>query len=320
MAQSTRRVLAVLGLCLLVVAAGCGADSGGGGDADDGGEADEVMDDGAEAGDGGDGDDAASGGSGDGEKESGGGAQSASEGASGSSAYAVETRALIRTGETTVRVESFQRARATVVEAARERGGFVGGSNQQVHSKDGGNLTWTTGTLVLRVPSENFSALVAAVNGTGEVQSLSTQTEDVTDQLVDLNARIENLRAQREQLRQIYNRTNDTQELLSIQERLSSVQSQIERLTAKRESLQRQVAYSTLTVDLREPEPEVEAERGVEPATASWYETPALAAFLESVHGVTVVLRAVVVSLAYLAPYALVFGVPLVGAAWWRRR
>lgn len=313
MARSTRRTLAVLGLCLLVVAAGCGGGGTGGGDDGDGAKDGGGGGDGARDGAMGEPD----GGSGDG-KESGDGGQSASAVSSGEAAYAVETRALIRTGEMTVRVESFERARAEVVEAARERGGFVGGSNQQLHQKAGGNLTWTTGTLVLRIPSENFSAVLATVNGTGEVRSLSTQTEDVTDQLVDLNARIENLRAQREQLREIYNRTNDTQELLAIQERLSSVQSRIERLTAKRESLRRQVAYSTLTVHLQEPEPEAERDRG--PAPESWYETPVLAAFLESVDGVVVVLRALVVALAYVAPYALVFGLPLAGAAWWRRR
>lgn len=312
MVQSTRRALAVLGLCLLVVAAGCGGADGGDsgtGDGGDGAEREQSMgeSDGGAPADG----DAAGGGSGDGK-------QSASDGSNGKSAYAVQPRALIRTGEMTVRVESFQRARATVVETAREHGGFVGGSNQRLHAKDDGNLTWTTGTLVLRVPTENFSALQAAVNGTGEVRSVSTQTKDVTDQLVDLNARIENLRAQREQLRDIYNRTNGTEELLAIQERLSSVQSQIERLTAKRESLRRQVAYSTLTVHLQEPEPEVERDRG--PAPESWYETPVLAAFLESVDGVVVVLRALVVTLAYVVPYALVFGIPLVGVAWWFRQ
>lgn len=304
MARSSKRVLAVLGLCLLVVLAGCGG-AGGDGARPSGGS------DGANGGDGG-----ANGGGGSGDGESGDG--SASSGPAGATAYAVESRALIRTGEATVRVESFERARSTVVGAARERGGFVGGSDQKRHAKAGGNLTWTTGTVTLRVPSENFSALVAAVNGTGEVLSLSTQTRDVTDQLVDLNARIENLRAQREQLRALYNRTEDTEDLLAIQERLSSVQSRVERLTAKRESLRRQVAYSTLTVHLREPEPEVE--RAAEPAPDAWYETPAIAAFLESVHGVVVVLRALIVTLAYLAPYALVFGVPLLGAAWWRRR
>ena len=55
---------------------------------------------------------------------------------------------------------------------------------------------------------------------------------------------------------------------------------------------------------MREPRPD-------RPAPDQWYDTPVLAAFLDSVHGVGVVLRAVVVGFAYAAPYLLVFLSPI---------
>ncbi len=230
-----------------------------------------------------------------------------------SPAPAADGRAVVRTGDATLRVADFGEARAAAVAAARERGGFVGASDQRVHTA--GNRSWSTGSLTLRVPSENFSAFVDEIRSLGQVETVSTERRDVTDRLVDLNARIGNLQGQREQLRELYNGTEDTEELLQIQERLGEVQTDIERLDAQRASLRERVAYSTLTLRLEERPPE-EAETEGE----RWYDTPLTRAFADSVSGVTTALRMLVVGLAYATPYLLVFGLPTVGVAWWRRR
>jgi hypothetical protein len=123
--------------------------------------------------------------------------------------------------------------------------------------------------------------------------------------VVDLQARLENLRAERDRLRTLYERANTTEDVLAVEERLSDVQTEIERTEAGLQNLERQVAYSTITVHLSEPRPD-------RPAPDQWYDTPVIAAFLESVEGVGVALRALVVAGAYAAPYLLVFLTPFV--------
>jgi hypothetical protein len=83
----------------------------------------------------------------------------------------------------------------------------------------------------------------------------------------------------------------------------------VERLEARQQSLERDVAFSTITVHLAEaapdpPEPEAEK---------AWYETGIITAFFSSVSGVATTLRALLVAGAYVAPYALVFGLPVLG-------
>lgn len=119
---------------------------------------------------------------------------------------------------------------------------------------------------------------------------------------------------QRERLRGLYANASDTEATLKVQKRLSATQSQIERLQGQLNSLRGQVAYSTITVELSEPAPE--------PTRETWYDTGVLDAFLSSIDGVITTLRAMVVALAYLGPYLLVFGLPLVtiGYAGYRRR
>ncbi|MFB6304355.1 MAG: DUF4349 domain-containing protein, partial [Haloferacaceae archaeon] len=171
------------------------------------------------------------------------------------------------------------------------------------HEVTGG--TYVTGSVTLRVPRERFGAMMDRAEAAGTVQSSTVQSKDVTDQLVDIEARLENLRAQRERLRTLYERANDTEAVLEVQQRLSETQERIERLEAQKRSLERRVAYSTVRVELREERPEPGPEE-----IEQWYDVPLVGAFLESVNGVVVVVRAAAVLAAYALPYLLAFGLP----------
>lgn len=294
MSGEMRRALAV---AALLVVAGCAGSGGGQPEATN--TAAQTVTEGASSGDG--------------------GGQDAGPASGESSAFEgqalADRRERVRTGEAELEVESFAAATGNLSTTARRLGGFVGDRSQRVHTD--GNLTWTTGRLVLRVPKGNFSALMAAVREAGTVARVDAQTEDVTGRVVDLEARLENLRAERDRLRALYDDANETEDVLAVGDRLSEAQSEIERLEGRLQALRDRIAFSTVTVELREPRPDrPEAQRG-EPA---WWETGVLAAFLASVDGVVVALRALVVGLAYVAPFAAVFGTPLLGGyAAWRR-
>ncbi|MFB6169516.1 MAG: DUF4349 domain-containing protein [Haloarculaceae archaeon] len=298
----SNRTAAVLGLVVLVALAGCAIGGTGSGSGGDGGRAPSVGASGA-----GGGSDA-------------GGEQKRAEDTGGSSGVGGGAaaglpggRAIVRTGKVELAVDGYDPARRSVVETARAHGGYVASSDESVHRA--GNRTWTTGHVTLRVPSENFSAVFGSVKGTGEVRSSTTDTTDVTDKLVDLRARLSNLRAQRDRLRTLYRRANETEDVLAVAEQLSAVQSEIERLEARQRTLERRVAYSTVTVRLAEPRPEPEES----PETA-FHETGLLAAFLASIDGVVVTLRSLAVAVAYALPYLLAFGVPVVGVGLYLRR
>ena len=221
-------------------------------------------------------------------------------------------RQLIYTATVELRVDDYDRARGALTAAARQRGGFVSNANERQHTARGGN--YTTGTVTYRVPADEYESFLATVNETGTVVSSQQRTEDVTDQVVDLEARLRTLRAQRDRLRELYQQANDTEEVLAVERRLSEVQTEIERAEARKASLERQVALSTVTVEIREPRPGA-------PPEGAWYDTPLVEAFLASVNGVVVTVRALAVAGAYAAPYLLAFGLPPVAgvALAWRK-
>ena len=274
------RTLALVALAVLVVFAGCSGAGGGGA---------QVSGDAATA-------------SMSVEPESGGGGDGAAETESdGADVFDVESRQVIRTGHVTLTVEDFNDTKRNLTAAVESRDGFVSDSTQQRRGVDGD--TYLVGTVTFRVPAEEFDATMERIEAAGTVQQSSTQARDVTDQLLDIEARLENLRAERERLRELYQRANDTEDVLAVQRELSATQERIERLEARQQSLQRQVAYSTITVEIREERPDPGP-------VEQWYDVPLVQAFLESVSGVGTTLRAIAVLAAYALPYVLVFAGP----------
>lgn len=213
-------------------------------------------------------------------------------------------RVLIRTGNVTLEVENFDAARADLASLARAEGGFVAGSSQTQRGEE--NRTWTSGEIVIRVPSDSFESTFEATKERGEVASSRSKTRDVTDQLLDIEARLSNLRSQRDRLRSLYEDAEDTDAVLRVGERLADVQERIERLDARKRALEDRVAYSTITVTLRERPPDTPTPS----AEAAYHETSLYRAFAASVGGVEVALRTSAVSIAYLLPYLLAFGLP----------
>lgn len=303
------RQLAVVAVALLAVLSGC-ASLGGGSGTGDGADlsadgAPTAGDTGAESG--------SNQGYANGGSES--GANGGGDGAAAASVAAVSSgdRAIVRTGSVDLTVESFEATRNAIAAETRRFGGYVGGSSQSLHSRE--NDSWTTGQVVVRIPSDRFSELVSFVQGQGTVESVETDTEDVTDQLVELDARLTNLEAERDRLRSFYDRANSTSALLSIEERLSSVQGEIEQLEATKQSLEDRVALSTLRISIAEepPEPADSTPDAEDPTVAS--------AFLGSIHLLVDGGYALVLATAAAAPFAVVVGVPgAVGYGLYRRR
>jgi TolA-binding protein len=277
------RVVGTLLVALMAVVAGCGGAAQSGGGAGDGAAAEERAD----------------------ATQAESTALAADSGGSdeASSVQSIDSRALVRTGRIELEVTDFERTERNLTQLVESRDGFVSDTQQQ--QRRVGDRTYLVGEMVLRVPNERFSATFADVQEEGEVLQSSTSTEDVTEQLVDIEARLDNLRAQRDRLRALYENANDTEAVLQVERRLSEVQTEIERLEARKQALERRVAYSTITVEIREERPD---RLGVD---EKWYDIGFVGAFLESVDGVVVAATAAVVLVGYALPYFLAVFLPI---------
>ncbi len=111
----------------------------------------------------------------------------------------------------------------------------------------------STAYVTIRVPSKNLDALRADIAGIGEVLTESSSASDVTQEYVDMAARLKNLKAEEVRLRDFLTKTNKVSELLQVESELSRVRGEIESMQAQLDYLNKQVELSTLTVTLSEP-------------------------------------------------------------------
>lgn len=181
-------------------------------------------------------------------------------------------------------------------------------------------------TVVIRVPSERFGEALSEFRKLAwKVQRESTSGEDVTDQYVDLEARLKAQKATEEELlallREVRQSEGNAQEkaeaILSIYQRLTEVRTQIEQLQGQMQYLEKMSAMATITLELLPREPEVEkpvVEEGFDP----------LRTLREAARVLVQILQGLANALIWVAVVALPFWVVagLVVFLWirWRRR
>jgi hypothetical protein len=118
--------------------------------------------------------------------------------------------------------------------------GFVASSSLDTHGD-------ATGTLVIRVPAEDFEAALDRLKELGDVRNQSLSGEDVTQEFVDLNARLRNWQAQEAVLLRLMERAASVTDTIRVQGELGRVQLEIERLRGRLSYLEDQTSLGTIT-------------------------------------------------------------------------
>lgn len=148
-----------------------------------------------------------------------------------------------------------------------------------------------SGYITVRIPADNLDAFNEKVSALGKVLSENANQDDVTQQYVDLNARLENLQAREARLRELYDEADTVEDTLAVDRELSAVRGDIESMQAQILYLERQAAMATVTIELVEPTPVVS------PTGGNWGFVDAirtsLRAFMGTVNGLIIVLGAV---------------------------
>ena len=152
--------------------------------------------------------------------------------------------AVIRTAELEVRVDDVRKAADEAGRLARAAGGGVEGEDRS-GSADGGSAT-----LSLRVPPKAFDTTIGALAGLGDERARRLGSEDVTDQVVDLEARLSTQRASVDRVRALLGEADALGEVVQIEAELTKRTADLEALQARLESLNARVDLSTITLRL----------------------------------------------------------------------
>jgi len=158
-------------------------------------------------------------------------------------------REIIRDAEVTVAYDDdFDAARDAIARAADRVGGQVTDADLRSHADDDDRDP--RGTLTLLVPSDELDATLDALADAGEVRDQTIRSEDVTGEIVDLEARLSHLERTEQFYLDLFDEADGVDDALALQDRLDSVQQRIEEVRTRLDRLDEDVATSTVTVDL----------------------------------------------------------------------
>ncbi len=176
------------------------------------------------------------------------GAPNATSPFSASALAAASTRRVIRTGELWLDADAPDAIGASLANLAGTRGGFVV-SSESNRSRDSDGAEVITATVVFRVPSEAFDEALAAAKALGKrVTNEKVTGQDVTEEYVDLEARIKAQHAVEEQYLSVLRQATSITDILAVQQKLGEVRTEIERAEGRRRFLENQTSLSTVTV------------------------------------------------------------------------
>lgn len=155
---------------------------------------------------------------------------------------------VVRTAALSLVTKQFDAARAAVERIVREHRGYIA---QLTVSGQPGSARALTATL--RVPSDQLDAALAELKRLGRVTQESQNGEEVTEQYVDLVARLSNARSTEQRLIGVLReRTGKVADILAVEQEIARVRGEIERMTAERKNLENRVSFATTQLQVSE--------------------------------------------------------------------
>lgn len=225
----------------------------------------------------------------------------------------IDDARIVRTGTIDLEVGDVGTSLTKARDGIRAMGGYIGASSTQ---NDGDT---PIASVTYRIPSDRWEDaldLLRGISGPGtKVVAERTDAVEVTGQVIDLQARIKNLRAAEASLQEIATKAVKISDVLEVQNQLTNVRGQIEQLTAQLADVEDRASYATLTASYRVPIVAVEiAQKGWDPKVVVDEASASLIDILQALTSAGIWLAIV------WLPILLVLGVVIVAVAWVLRR
>ncbi|WP_165367329.1 DUF4349 domain-containing protein [Phytoactinopolyspora endophytica] len=159
-------------------------------------------------------------------------------------------RNIIYTIDLQIGVADAAQASGEAASLARTAGGFVAREN----------TTERTSTLTLRIPTDEYADAVEDLQELGEVVHRDTETEDVTQDVVDTESRISSQRQSIARIRELLGEATDLSDVIDIESELARREADLDALLSRQERLSDLTSLATVNVTFSENDDEEEEE------------------------------------------------------------
>lgn len=147
-----------------------------------------------------------------------------------------------------IEVKEFDPAKSKVLHVVEQAGGYVAHANTAETPNQP-----RSATLTLRIPAEKLASVLNQMRGLGRVRQDQLSTEEVTEQVVDLQARIKNATITEQRLIAVLtDRTGKVKDILEVEREIARTREEIERMEAQRQNLMRRVEMASVNITMSE--------------------------------------------------------------------
>jgi hypothetical protein len=216
-------------------------------------------------------------------------------------------RSVVSTANVTVRTDDIAAAREQAAAAVEAAGGYVYAEQGQFGDRP-------SVTVTLKVPPERFRSVLAALGKLGTVASQDVSTDDVTEQVIDLDSRMASAEVSVGRVRGFLDRATNVLEISTFESELLRRETDLEKLRGQKRALDGRVDLATIVLTVQPPTAVVAT--AAEPSHRPGFIDGLAAGWRAFVNTLTVVL----VVLGALLPFVPIVAAVLAGAWWWRRR
>ena len=169
---------------------------------------------------------------------------------------AATDRKIVRNADLTMEVASTNEAQHRVSSIAEAHGGFVVNSeSKQRESADPAQRTVDFKVMV-RIPADQYGVALDEIKKlASNVLEEKSTGQDVTEEFIDLEARIKTQKALETQFLEIMQRANKIEDALEVQRQIAEVRTEIEKLEGRKRFLENRSSLATITVNIQAPRP-----------------------------------------------------------------
>jgi hypothetical protein len=150
---------------------------------------------------------------------------------------------LIKNGELRFQVNNMKESRQKIEDAIKENGGYISKENSWAYGDE------PSENLIVRVPSKEFDKFLSEIlNGVEKVDTKTIDVEDVTEQFIDVEARLASKKALEAKYKELLTKAQKMEDILNIEREMEVIREDIEAAEGRLKYLSNQVGYSTINI------------------------------------------------------------------------
>jgi hypothetical protein len=236
-----------------------------------------------------------------------------------------QDRKIIKNGNVSIKAVDVENKMNDITALAEQNGGYVESSyvdnivQPRMEAAQDSKVAMETTTMIanmtIKVPADKFTSTFQTIIGMGKLVNQSSNSNDVTVQYRDIEARIANLKIQEKNLQEIMTKATTVEDTLKVEVELNRVRTEIDIMTGNLKNWDQLVEYSTIYVNMTEVK-EAEIEKVDVPGV--WQN--AKQGFINAINNIQKGLEKLFVFLVSAIPYILILGAGSLAAVLWIKR